>query len=183
VAGPSAETLRGKRDRALLAVLLGCGLRRAELVGLTVEDIQLREEHWVIADLVGKAKHVRTMPVPSWVKAAIDPWTTSARITEGRIFRSINKAGKIWGEGVTPKVIWQVVKAAAGRADIQGLAPMTCGALVPGCAMLLGPSWSRSNSSLDMPRWKRPNAILGASRSYGKPSMIISESSRNESER
>ena len=123
MAGPSAETLRGKRDRALLAVLLGCGLRRAELVDLTVEDIQLREEHWVIADLVGKGKHVRTVPVPSWVKAAIDAWTTSARITEGRIFRSINKAGKIWGEGVTPKVIWQVVKAAAGRADIQGLAP------------------------------------------------------------
>ena len=39
--------LRGKRDYATLAILLGCGLRRAELTALRVEDIQQREEHWV----------------------------------------------------------------------------------------------------------------------------------------
>lgn len=47
------SSLRGKRDYAMTAVLLGCGLRRAELAGLTVEDLQQREAHWVIADLNG----------------------------------------------------------------------------------------------------------------------------------
>jgi hypothetical protein len=42
------------------------------LLDLTIESLQLREEHWVIADLVGKAGHVRTVPVPAWVKAAVD---------------------------------------------------------------------------------------------------------------
>jgi Phage integrase family len=51
-----SENLRGKRDRAILALLIGCGLRRAELVGLGTEDFQIREGHWVIADLVGKGK-------------------------------------------------------------------------------------------------------------------------------
>ena len=50
----SGEGLRSKRDYAMIAVLLGCGLRRAEVAGLAVEHIQQREEHWVIADLVGK---------------------------------------------------------------------------------------------------------------------------------
>jgi integrase len=60
-----ADDLRGKRDRAILALLIGCGLRRAELVGLRTQDFQVREERWVIADLIGKGKHIRTVPVPA----------------------------------------------------------------------------------------------------------------------
>ncbi len=51
----TAETLRQKRDAAIIALLLGCGLRRSEIVTLSVGDIQKREEHWAIVDLVGKA--------------------------------------------------------------------------------------------------------------------------------
>jgi integrase len=119
----NAETLRGKRNSAMLAMLIGCGLRRAELLGLTMPSIQLREEHWVIADLVGKGGHIRTVPIPLWVKKAIDAWTETAQITEGRVFRSINKAGRIWGNGMTPKVLWEVVKDAARQAGIDKLAP------------------------------------------------------------
>jgi site-specific recombinase XerD len=119
----SLETARGKRDRAILALFIGCGLRRAELVGLRTEDLQIRDEHWVIADLMGKGKHIRTVPVPAWAKRAVDEWTEVAGISTGRIFRRIDRFGKIWGEGITPKAIWHVVKAAALRAGIQNLAP------------------------------------------------------------
>src|SRR5438270_8090167 len=60
----ASGSLRGKRDRAIMALLIGCGLRRAELVGLETEVFQIREEHCVIADLVGKGKHIRSVPVP-----------------------------------------------------------------------------------------------------------------------
>ena len=56
----------------MLALLLGCGLRRSELVHLTMEHLRKREEHWAIADLVGKGGHVRTGPIPAWLKEAID---------------------------------------------------------------------------------------------------------------
>src|SRR5260370_917811 len=74
-------TPRELRDHAMLGVLLGCGLRRGELLALQLEWIQQREEHWVIADLVGKGGHVRTVPMPAWVKDAMDAWTAAAGIT------------------------------------------------------------------------------------------------------
>src|SRR5438477_4897976 len=113
---------REVRDQAMVAMLIGCGLRRGELLALQLESIQQREEHWVIADLVGKAGHVRTVPIPSWVKHAVDAWTAAAPITDGRIFRAINKAGRVWGDGMS-KVLWDVVRAAAARAGIDKLAP------------------------------------------------------------
>src|SRR6202161_1496694 len=72
-----SENLRAKCDRAILALLVGCGLRRAELSALTVDDLQIRQGHWAIVDLVGKGGHIRTVPVPAWVKAAIDRWMSS----------------------------------------------------------------------------------------------------------
>ena len=116
-------TLRGLRDQAMLALLVGCGLRRGELLDLQLSSLQQREEHWVIADLVGKAGHIRTVPVPAWVKARVDQWTTAACLQHGTLFRAINKAGRVWGTGMTPKVVWDLVRSAAGRAGIERLAP------------------------------------------------------------
>ena len=73
--------------------------------------------------MIGKGGHIRTVPIPVWVKAAIDAWTEASGITEGRVFRAINKAGKIWGDGMTAKVLWEIVREAATRAGIEKLAP------------------------------------------------------------
>ena len=58
------DSLRSNRNYAILALLIGCGLTRGELLALSAASIQLREEHWVIADLHGKAGHIRTVPIP-----------------------------------------------------------------------------------------------------------------------
>jgi site-specific recombinase XerD len=120
---PDPNTLKGKRDRALLCVLLGCGLRRREAAELDVAHLQRREDHWAIVDLVGKGRHIRTVPVPGWVKTALDCWLASAGVTEGRIFRCVCRAGKMWGHGVTERMVWHVVKDCAKRAAIENLAP------------------------------------------------------------
>ena len=105
---PNSGTLKSKRDRAILAVLLGCGLRRRELSDLTLDHLQRREEHWAIIDLIGKGRHIRTVPVPDWVKRTIDDWLTEAGVTNGRLFRRVCRAGTVWGEGITEKVVWHV---------------------------------------------------------------------------
>ena len=120
---PDPDTLKGKRDRAILAVLLGCGLRRRELTELTTEHFQHREDHWAIVDLIDKGGHVRTVPVPTWVKQTVDDWLVAARVVDGRLFRRVCRAGTIWGEEMTEKVVWHVVKQYAGKLGISKLAP------------------------------------------------------------
>jgi site-specific recombinase XerD len=58
----NGERLKERCDRALLAVLLACGLSRHEAVELNFSHIQQREEHWAIVDLKAKAGHTRTIP-------------------------------------------------------------------------------------------------------------------------
>lgn len=116
-------SLRGKRDYAMVAVLLGCGLRRAELAGVQVQDLQQREDHWVFADLIGKGGHIRTVPIPDWVADAVHVWLTEAGLTQGAVFRAINKAGRIAANGFSPKVIWGVVKRASASCGLMNIAP------------------------------------------------------------
>ena len=120
---PDREQVKGKRDRALLALLLACGLRRHELASLTFGHLQQREGHWAIVDLRGKAGHVRTLPVPDWVHGLLDDWTAAARITTGSLFRRVSSAGKVWGEAVTEKLVWHVVKEFAAKTGVSKLAP------------------------------------------------------------
>jgi site-specific recombinase XerD len=120
---PDGNSLKGKRDRALLAILLACGLRRHEAVNLDFGHIQQREEHWAIVDLKGKAGHTRTVPVPDWVKASVDEWLQAANLSGGKLFRRVNKNGSAWGDGLTEKAVWHEVREYARKAGIERLAP------------------------------------------------------------
>ena len=79
-----------------------------------------------MVDLIGNGSHIRTVPVPDWVKSTLDAWTSAASISDGRLFRCVNRTGKTWGAGITEEVIWHIVKDYAKRAGIQQLAPHDC---------------------------------------------------------
>ena len=117
------EDLRSIRDLAMMAVLLGCGLRRAELSALEVADMEIRQGHWAIVDLIGKGSRVRTVPMPMWVKKAVDRWIIAAKIGPGRIFRAVSRHGTPWGKGISENVIWYVVRRCAERMQLEHLAP------------------------------------------------------------
>ncbi len=120
---PNMNTVKGKRDQAILAVLLGCGLRRRELIDLTLDHIQRREDHWAILDLVGKGGHIRTVPMPDWVKQSIDHWLSEAEIAHGKIFRCVCRSGVVWGTKITEKVVWYVVREYAEWLGVSKIAP------------------------------------------------------------
>lgn len=123
---PDVSTLKGLRDRAILAVMVGGGLRRAEVARLAWGDVQMREARWVIVDLVGKGNRVRTVPIPSWVKVALDAWREGLANALGiwpdierRVFVSVNKGGVVSGEGLTPQAVYNVVAQYAAEAGLQ----------------------------------------------------------------
>jgi integrase len=117
------STLAGKRDAAIIALLLGCGLRRSEVVSLRLDQFQSREGHWVIVDLRGKGGRVRTVPVPCWCKALIDIWLRDSRVTDGKVFRRIWKNKTELGFGLATDVVWCAVKRYAKQIGIDHLAP------------------------------------------------------------
>jgi site-specific recombinase XerD len=131
------NTLLGRRDRAMLGLLLGCGLRRSEVVGLKLDQLQLRESHWLIVDLVGKGGRLRTVPVPAWCKGLVDVWLRHSGVSEGKVFRRVLKNGGRQDAGVTANVVWYAVKRCAKRAGINNLAPhdrrRSCARLCHGC--------------------------------------------------
>ena len=121
---PDPLTLVGKRDRAILALLIGCGLRRAELLRIEVRDIQQREGRWVLPDMVGKGNRVRTVTIPAGAKARIDTWLHAAEISSGRVFRPINKGDRVSGDSIRDEtVVWRVVTRYATKTELGKLAP------------------------------------------------------------
>jgi site-specific recombinase XerD len=120
---PEISTVRGLRDRAILAVLLGCGLRRSEVAALTFAHIQQRHGRWCIVDLVGKHRRVRTMPMPSWVKVAIDAWTMPAGIANRHVFRPVIRGDRVSGHRLGEKVVWQMLRDYAAEIGVPGIAP------------------------------------------------------------
>jgi integrase len=118
LAVPDRSTLKGKRNYVILALLVGCALRRQELASLDVCSIQLREGRWVLADLEGKGRRIRTVAVPVWVKQGINVWQSAAGIEAGPLLRRIRKGGNV-GASLSDWAIWSVVEQSAKQIGIE----------------------------------------------------------------
>src|SRR5688572_23802024 len=172
LAEADAATPRARRDHAMIAMLIGCRLRRAELLALRLESIQLREDHWVIVDLVGKANHVRTVPIPTWVKNAIDEWTVAAGITHGVLFRAINKAGRVGATGCVPRCSGMSSERPRAAPTSTSWHRTIFGARARDYVIWSAANSIRFSSSSGTFRFRRRNATWDANRSCDVPSTI-----------
>jgi site-specific recombinase XerD len=85
---PDRTTLHGRRDACLLALLVGCGLRRAEACALetaqlkTVQHNGQRDGRMMLVNIRGKGDRVRSVSVPAWAQRDIERWMTELNKTE-----------------------------------------------------------------------------------------------------
>lgn len=120
---PDITKISGLRDRAVLSVLLGCGLRRAELVLITVDHIQKRDKAWVLANLVGKRNKIRTVVIPQWTKKVIAAYTSAVGISEGYLIRPSRRNGKLTEGSINPRTVARIVKKYSKGCGISNISP------------------------------------------------------------
>ena len=120
---PDVTTLMGMRDQAAIALLLGAALRRSEVTGLQVHQLQQRRGRWLIADLLRKGGRLQTVPIPGWTWESVNRWLTASGITSGHVIRAFARDGKtIEDEGITTKTLYLIVRQHGAEAGVK-LAP------------------------------------------------------------
>jgi len=107
---PDVATVKGLRDRAIIALLLGTGLRRSELVSLTVAHFQEREGRPALVDIEGKGWKLRSVPVPGFAHVAVGEWLAKAEIVEGPVFRRVRKNGLVGSEPLTDRAVYYILQ-------------------------------------------------------------------------
>jgi len=117
---PAEYTLKGLRDRAILATLLYHGLRREELCGLRVKDIQSREgvQHFKVK---GKGEKIRYVPVHPLAQRLIERFLVLAghgKDLGGPLFRPIsnNRTGEL-ARALNPNSIYRNIVRKYGQAS------------------------------------------------------------------
>jgi integrase len=120
---PDVTRKKGLRDRAVLSVMLGCGLRRSEIASLRVDHIQKRSHVWVLANVLGKRNKIRTVIIPAWTKTAIDAYLAAYGITSGFLFKPLRKNADKIDRQMNPRTIERIVKIHGAKCGLPEIAP------------------------------------------------------------
>jgi integrase len=131
---PDRDTLRGKLDFLILALLLGCALRRDEAANLEFEKIQQRDGKWLIVDLIGKGNKTRSVHIAPWVLAAVNDWKVATGLETGKVLRAVSKSDRLTGPvrtrgggmtdgGMSKQAIYGVIKRVAAAVGMPELGP------------------------------------------------------------
>lgn len=114
---PNASTLPGKRDRCILALLLGCGLRRSEISGLAIDQFVTRTTATYLVDVLGKGNRLRTIAVPGWAIPVIQTWVDASALLGGPMIRSFTSNGTMRGS-LSDTAIWDIVLKYAALCNV-----------------------------------------------------------------
>lgn len=115
---PDVTTLKGLRDRAMLGVLVGCGLRRAEVCDLTNESIEQRAGRWIFV-VHGKGEKTRIVGIAPGLKVSLDEWLNARPLMESRaiLFCATQRGGRLVSRKLTPQSIQDIVQEYSVKLD------------------------------------------------------------------
>jgi site-specific recombinase XerD len=115
VQSPGQLSPNGLRDTAMLAVMVGCGLRREEITKLTWNMIGNTSGRHMLS-VIGKGNKNRTIPIPDWIMDKLNGWRTYTTMTNQTqymyVFPPIDEDGYLtpYGQGMSGTMIWNIVR-------------------------------------------------------------------------
>ena len=113
-------TPAGARDAALIAVLYGAGLRRAEVVAVDLGDYNAETRELIVR---GKGQKERLAWLNRGAKAAVDDWLVLRGSEPGPLFWPINKGGRLLPRRLTPQAIYNMLGKRADEARVKDFSP------------------------------------------------------------
>ncbi|SMF95987.1 integrase/recombinase XerD [Methylomagnum ishizawai] len=120
---PPTDEVLGCRDRAMLEVLYATGLRVSELVGLTLEEVNLRRG---VVRVMGKGGKERLVPLGEEAEEWVRRYFETARVVLLKGRRSDDLFVTDRGAGMTRQAFWYLIKRYALQAGIhKPLSPHT----------------------------------------------------------
>ena len=108
-----ADTAARRRNRIVILLLYGCGLRTAELCQLDVRDVVVERRELTVRK--GKGHRQRTIPVPGGVWTELLAYLAERGGKRGPLFKTLVKKRRIG-----PKDVGDIVREAATTAEIEG---------------------------------------------------------------
>jgi site-specific recombinase XerD len=115
----------GARDAAILALLYGCGLRRAEVVTLTVADCRVSESGTDLR-VQGKRGKQRLVPLAGGAARAVDAWLRVRGEADGPLFTPYRKGGRRQAGALTTQAIYKMLQERARAAGVADFSPHDC---------------------------------------------------------
>lgn len=116
---PDENSIQGKRDLVIIALLIGAGLRREELVSLTFDAVKKQGDRWVL-DVMGKGSKNRVIPISERLASILYEWQEN--VQGGRIARSLGRKKQI-GESISTTAIFNLVRKYGKNIGKPELAP------------------------------------------------------------
>jgi site-specific recombinase XerD len=117
------KTPKSARDTALLGLLFGCGLRRAEIIALDLSDYDATtgEIH-----ILGKRNKQRTNYVTNGAKAALDTWLTMRGTEPGPLFMRIRKSNQLTMTRLSAQTVWDLLSSYTEAHNRPAIRPHDC---------------------------------------------------------
>jgi len=114
-------TQAGIRDACLIAVGYVCGLRRAELAGLQLDDYNQDESTLIIRH--GKGNKERVIPLAEGAREALSDWLTIRGSAPGALFVAIRKGDHVTLAPLTAQSVYDILSKRAEQAQVKRFSP------------------------------------------------------------